>query len=542
MDIIKVVTGGNCMSSYLNPGNKGFRESLNSEIYIDKTGLIEKTNAVLDTRQKFLCVSRPRRFGKSMAADMLAAYYERGEDSSPLFDSLKISKAASYPIHRNQYDVLKVNMQEFLSMTHSMDDMLSMLQKYLIFDLKDYFTDVRFRDENNLIQVMKDIYSKTKCSFVILIDEWDCLFREFQQDYNAQKKYLDFLRVWLKDKDYVALAYMTGILPIKKYGSHSALNMFTEYSMTDPGDLAEYFGFTEQETSELCEKYEMNFDEAKKWYDGYQLMVHRQTGNEICSIYNPKSVVEAMMRHKFGTYWNQTETYEALKIYIQMDMDGLKDSVIRMLAGEEIPVNVGTFSNDMTTFATKDDVLTLLGHLGYLTYDSVNETVRIPNKEVSQEYVNAISTMNWYGVAESVEDSRKLLESLWTLDEEAVAAGIERAHDEISILQYNDENSLSCTINLAFYFAREYYTIVREMPTGKGFADICMIPRKEHLDKPAVVIELKWDKSTVGALEQIKEKNYGSALKEYQGKMLLVGINYDKKTKKHECVIEKFEK
>ena len=530
------------MSSYLNPGYKGFRESLNSEIYIDKTGLIEKTNAVLDTRQKFLCVSRPRRFGKSMAADMLAAYYERGEDSSPLFDSLKISKAASYPIHRNQYDVLKVNMQEFLSMTHSMDDMLSMLQKYLIFDLKDYFTDVRFRDENNLIQVMKDIYSKTKCSFVILIDEWDCLFREFQQDYNAQKKYLDFLRVWLKDKDYVALAYMTGILPIKKYGSHSALNMFTEYSMTDPGDLAEYFGFTEQETSELCEKYEMSFDEAKKWYDGYHLMVHRQTGNEICSIYNPKSVVEAMMRHKFGTYWNQTETYEALKIYIQMDMDGLKDSVIRMLAGEEIPVNVGTFSNDMTTFATKDDVLTLLGHLGYLTYDSVNETVRIPNKEVSQEYVNAISTMNWYGVAESVEDSRKLLESLWTLDEEAVAAGIERAHDEISILQYNDENSLSCTINLAFYFAREYYTIVREMPTGKGFADICMIPRKEHLDKPAVVIELKWDKSTVGALEQIKEKNYGSALKEYQGKMLLVGINYDKKTKKHECVIEKFEK
>lgn len=224
---------------------------------------------------------------------------------------------------------------------------------------------------------------------------------------------------------------MTGILPIKKYGSHSALNMFTEYSMTDPGDLAEYFGFTEQETSELCEKYEMNFDEAKKWYDGYHLMVHRQMGNEICSIYNPKSVVEAMMRHKFGTYWNQTETYEALKIYIQMDMDGLKDSVIRMLAGEEVPVNVGTFSNDMTTFATKDDVLTLLGHLGYLTYDSVNETVRIPNKEVSQEYVNAISTMNWYGVAESVEDSRKLLESLWALDEEAVAAGIEKAHDEM---------------------------------------------------------------------------------------------------------------
>lgn len=530
------------MGSYLNPGNKGFQESLNSEIYIDKTGLIEKTNAALNTRQKFLCVSRPRRFGKSMAADMLAAYYERDENASSLFDPLKISKVDSYQIHLNQYDVIKINMQEFLSMTRSMDDMLSMLQKYLVFDLMDHFSDVRFRDENNLIQVMKDIYAKTRRSFVILIDEWDCLFREYQHDQDAQKKYLDFLRAWLKDKDYVALAYMTGILPIKKYGTHSALNMFTEYSMTDPGDLAEYFGFTEQEVSVLCEKYEMSFDEAKMWYDGYDLIVHRQSEDEYYSMYSPKSVVEAMLRHKFGTYWNQTETYEALKIYIQMDMDGLRDSVVRMLAGEPIDVNIGTFSNDMTTFATKDDVLTLLVHLGYLTYNSVDGTVMIPNKEVSQEYVNAISTMNWYGVAESLESSRKLLEALWAMDADAVASGIAKAHEEISILQYNDENSLSCTINLAFYFAREYYTIIRELPAGKGFADICFIPRKQHLDKPAVVIELKWDKSACGALKQIKEKCYGNALKDYQGKLLLVGINYSKTTKIHECIIESAQK
>ena len=530
------------MGSYLNPGNKGFQESLNSKIYVDKTGLIEKTNAVLNTRQKFLCVSRPRRFGKSMAADMLAAYYDRGEDSDKLFESLKISKAESYEKHRNQYDVIKVNMQEFLSMTHSMDEMLAMLQKYLIFDLMDHFETVRFRDENNLIQVMKDIYSTTKRSFVILIDEWDCLFREYQQDQDAQKKYLDFLRAWLKDKDYVALAYMTGILPIKKYGSHSALNMFTEYSMTDPGELAEYFGFTEQEVYELCEQYGMNFEEARNWYDGYKLISHRRLEDECFSMYSPKSVVEAMMRHKFGTYWNQTETYEALKIYIQMDMDGLQDSVVRMLAGESVKINVGTFSNDMTTFATKDDVLTLLVHLGYLTYDSVNQTVSIPNREVSQEYINVISTMNWHGVADSVEASRKLLESLWAMDVDAVAAGVEKAHEEISILQYNDENSLSCTIQLAFYFAREYYTMIRELPTGKGFADVCMVPRKRHFDKPAIVIELKWDKSAVGAIEQIKEKQYGNALNDYRGKLLLVGINYNKTTKRHECIIESAQK
>ena len=526
------------MSSYLNPGSKGFQESLNSEIYVDKSGLIEKTNAVLDTRQKFLCVSRPRRFGKSMAADMLAAYYDRSENSAPLFASLKISKSVSYRKHLNAYDVIKLNMQEFLSMTHSMDDMLSMLQNYLIFDLTELFDGVRFRDKTNLIQVMKDIYSQTKHVFVILIDEWDCLFREYQQDYPAQKKYLDFLRVWLKDKDYIALAYMTGILPIKKYGSHSALNMFTEYSMIDPGDLSEYFGFTEHEVSELCQKYEMSFDEAKLWYDGYQLVAHRMTCNEHYSMYSPKSVVEAMLRHKFGPYWNQTETYEALKIYIQMDMDGLKDAVVRMLAGDSVQINVGTFSNDMTTFSTKDDILTLLVHLGYLTYNSVDETVNIPNKEVSQEYLNAISTMNWYEVANAVNASRKLLEALWRMDANAVAAGIEKAHEEIAILQYNDENALSCTIHLAFYFAREYYTIIRELPTGKGFADICLIPRKEHMDKPAVIIELKWNKNVHGALAQIKEKHYVNALKDYIGNLLLVGINYNKSTKKHSCIIE----
>ena len=204
------------MGSYLNPGNKGFCESLNSAIYVDKSMLIERTNQVLNTRQKFMCVSRPRRFGKSMAADMLAAYYDRDVDSSELFDKLAISGEESCKKHLNQYDVIKINMQEFLSAAGSVGEMLSMLGSYLIFDLTEHFVDVRFRDENNLIQVMKDIFAKTKHSFVILIDEWDCLFREYRQNIEAQKQYLDFLRAWLKDKEYVALAYMTGILPIKK--------------------------------------------------------------------------------------------------------------------------------------------------------------------------------------------------------------------------------------------------------------------------------------------------------------------------------------
>ena len=383
------------MGSYLNPGNFSFRGSLRSKIYVDKSELIVKTNDALCTEQKYICVSRPRRFGKSMAANMLAAYYDRSENTEELFHNLAISKDKSYKENLNQYDVIKINMQEFLSMSETMEEMLEMLKNYLVADLEETYPKVRFRDGKNLIQVMKDVFSYTKCPFVILIDEWDCLFREYKQNKEAQRKYLDFLRAWLKDKDYVAMAYMTGILPIKKYGSHSALNMFTEYSMTDPGELAEYFGFTEPEVFGLCDKYEMSFEKAKIWYDGYQLVEHKKEKEECHSMYSPKSVVEAMLRHRFGTYWNQTETYEALKIYIQMDMDGLKDSVVRMLAGESVSINIGTFSNDMTTFATKDDILTLLVHLGYLTYNVTDQTVRIPNKEVSQEYVNAISTMNW---------------------------------------------------------------------------------------------------------------------------------------------------
>ena len=525
------------MGIYLNPGTIEFQESINSEIYVDKTMLIERTNAALRTKQKYMCISRPRRFGKSMAADMLAAYYGKDYDSAALFDGLEISHCETFSTHLNKYNVFKINMQEFLSMTQNVDKMLKVLQKRLIKELKYNYPE--YVDCDNLVFAMQDIFSYTGQSFIVLIDEWDCLFREYKQDEEAQRKYLDFLRVWLKDKAYIALAYITGILPIKKYGTHSALNMFMEYSMTDPGNMAEYFGFTEKEVENLCIEYGMNIEETKAWYNGYGLYSHNKQEDILYSIYNPKSVVEAMLRHRFGNYWNQTETYEALKIYIQMNMDGLKDAIIEMLADNSVRINIGTFHNDMTTFATRDDILTLLVHLGYLTYDVEKESVRIPNKEVAQEYINAISTMDWKEVISSINNSRKLLEALWNLDSDKVAAGVDKAHEEISILQYNDENSLSCTISLAFYFAREYYTMIRELPTGKGFADICLIPRKIHMDKPAVIIELKWDKSVSGAIAQIKEKKYIDALSEYQGNLILAGINYDKKIKKHSCLVEK---
>ena len=523
------------MGIYLNPGNNKFKRAVNSDIYVDKTGLIKYTNSIVDTLQSCVCVSRPRRFGKSMAADMLTAYYSKGCDSRELFSGLEIAKDESFEEHLNKYDTIFLNMQEFLSRSSNVKELLERVEGKVIRELKKQYPDVELYDENDLAETMQDIFAESECPFIVIIDEWDCIFREFKHDKAAQEIYLDFLRDLLKDKEYIYLAYMTGILPIKKYGTHSALNMFDEFSMIDPGPLAEYVGFTEKEVEALCQKYQMDINEIKNWYDGYSF-------EEVESVNSPKSVVSCMRLGKLGNYWNQTETFEALQIYIDMNFEGLRDDVLRMIAGEAVPVNTGIFTNDMITFRIKDDVLTLLVHLGYLSYHWMDKTVSIPNKEVSQEYVNAISTMDWKEVMEAVNDSRELLKAIWALDGEKVANGIDKAHREISILQYNDENSLSCTINLALYSAREYYTIIRELPTGKGFADICYIPRQSHPDKPALVVELKWDKNAKGALTQIYDKDYPDGLKDYHGNLILVGINYAKDSKQHTCIIEKFEK
>lgn len=521
---------------YLNPGNGGFKESLNSEIYVDKTGLIGYTNRRLKTRQKFLCVSRPRRFGKSMAADMLAAYYDRTCDSAELFKGLEISKDASFSEHLNKYDVIFINMQEFLSRSLNIDDLINRLTARVVKDLKRVYGEfVDPASEDDLSYALMDVYAETGTGFIFIIDEWDCIFREKREDKKAQNKYLDFLRNLLKDRQYISLAYMTGILPIKKYGTHSALNMFEEISMTDPGRCAEYMGFTADEVRALCDKYDMDYSETQRWYDGYLL---KGAGH----IYNPKSIVDAMQNGNFRNYWTRTETYEALKVYIDLDFDGLRSEIVSMLAGARYGINTMRFTNDMTTFENKDDVLTLLIHLGYLGYDSEKKEAFIPNEEIGQEFVNAMTASKWEPVINSLKNSDKMLDALLAGDSKTVADGIESVHSEnTSILTYNDENSLSCVISLAFYSARNSYIMVREMPTGKGFADIVFIPRK-NINKPAIVAELKWDKTAEGAIAQINERNYCDSLKAYAGDVILAGINYDKTTKEHSCIIEKTEK
>lgn len=414
------------MGAYLNPGAEGFRESVASEIYVDKTGLIEYTNQVLKTKQKFVCVSRPRRFGKSVTAEMLAAYYEREDEAKELFAPYEIAKSASFEQHLNQYNVIFLNMQEFLSRTHDIRKMQQLIEKFVLYELLKKYPDFDYLDRTDLINVLQEIYEESRIPFVFIVDEWDCIFREDKDNQESQKIYLDFLRNLLKDKRYVALAYMTGILPIKKYGSHSALNMFDEFSMSNPGKLAEYVGFTELEVKELCIRFHMDFEEVKRWYDGYCF-------ENVGHVYNPRSVVSAMLSGVYDSYWNKTETFEALRDYIVMDYKGLKETIIELLAGEHKKIDISSFNNDMTSFSVLDDILTLLIHLGYLGYDFSVKEVFIPNFEITSEFLTAIRDAGWQEVIKSVKKSEDLLRATWRKDEDVVAEGIEEVHFETSM-------------------------------------------------------------------------------------------------------------
>lgn len=512
---------------YLNPGNEEFKNTINKMIYVDKSLLIEKIGTYSKAINQYICISRPRRFGKSTDANMLVAYYSKGCDSHNLFDHLKISNTKNYKKDLNQHNVIHLNMQDFLSMTNSIEDMLILLSEEVIFELTQKYPVTTSR--NILSLVLSRIFSQYNESFIFIIDEWDCVFRDFKQDKEAQEKYLDFLRNLLKDKSYVKMCYMTGILPIKKYGTHSALNMFDEISMIEPRSYSEFMGFTEEEVKALCEEYNVDFTMMQYWYNGYHL-------KENISIYSPRSVTASIADHNFLNYWSQTETFEALKEYIDLNFDGLKENITAMMAGMKVDIDISSFQNDMTTFHSKDDVMTLLIHLGYLGYDSINQKVYIPNNEVNGTFITSVKNSNWNIVSTMLKNSKNLLEATWNLDAKKVAEYIQEAHYETSILQYNDENALSYTISLAYIAAKEFYTIVKELPTGKGFADIAFIPK---MDKPAMLIELKYNHDVETGIDQIKKKNYPKGLEHYQNNLLLISISYDKTTKEHSCMIEK---
>lgn len=522
------------MGIYVNPGNGGFAQMLNGR-YVDKTGLIALVNEVIDTEDKLICISRPRRFGKTFAAKMLCAYYDKTCDSHSLFDGLQIEDNESYKKHLNRYDVIYLDITRFISRAENVERIVSDIQECVIRELMDLYPECIHEKTKFLPDALSEIYEKTRNRFFFIIDEWDALFRETKSMEKLQESYIKLLRGIFKGgpatDNTIVGAYMTGILPIKKYGTESALTDFREYSVVEPGMFAQYVGFTEDEIIKLCERYNMDFSMMEQWYDGYTL-------NNIKHIYSPNSVMSAIRNNKYSNYWTKTETYESLKKYICMNMDGLKDAIITMLCGQKIEIDTLGFQNDMINLNNRDDVLTLLVHLGYLAYIDETNEVYIPNLEVSESFRLAVKESEWREIAEVLEQSRRLLRETLAGNSDYVAEALTAFRESsTSVLKYNDENSMSCALIIAYYAAQVDYTIIREYPSGKGFVDLAFIP-KRFRDKPAIIVELKYNHSADTAIAQIKEKRYQGRLKEFAENLLLVGISYERSTKEYSCVIE----
>ncbi|MDY4771183.1 MAG: AAA family ATPase [Lachnospiraceae bacterium] len=528
------------MGRFLNPDNRAFQDVVNSRIYVDKTGLLEYTNRVIDTTAKFICNSRPRRFGKSITADMLTAYYSRGCDSKELFASLEIGQSENFEKYLNQYDVFHLDIQWCMMDAKNPEKTVDYINHQMIAELKEAYPDILSDSVQTAYGALSQIYTKTGNRFIVIIDEWDVLIRDEAANQAVQEDYINFLRGMLKGSEpskFIHFAYLTGILPIKKVKTQSALNNFDEYTMLDAGELASYIGFTEKEVKELSERYGRDFREVKRWYDGYVL--------EEQHMYNPRAVVSVMLRGKYQSYWSQTGTYESILPLINKNFDGLKTAILTMLSGDEVRIKTTSFQNDMVSFRSRDDVLTLLIHLGYLAYDQKKQTAYIPNEEIRREFADAVEENKWNELIEFENQSRELLEATLDMDADAVAAGIEKIHMEYaSSIQYHDENSLSSVLAIAYLSTIQYYfKPIRELPSGRGFADFVFIPKIEYTaDYPALVVELKWNKNAETALQQIKDKKYPDSLLQYTGHILIVGINYDKKSKVHQCSIENYEK
>ncbi len=524
------------MGTYLNPGNGGFERIVKSP-YVDKTGIIGIINSCIDTINNLVCISRPRRFGKSYAAQTLCAYYDHSCDSHSLFDDKEISRTEQYEKYINKYNVLYLDIAGFVSDVKRRDGNIKKVVNHIANSIySELISDCpELNGIDGLFNSMIAYTEATKMKFVFIIDEWDAIIREAKNDAATQDLYLNLLRGLFKNGNFtskvVAAAYMTGILPIKKDGSESAVSDFMEYTILQPGPFIRYTGFTENEVKGLCEKYDMSYERVRKWYDGYDI-------KQVEPLYNPYSVMMAMQMREFRSYWKKTSKAESLKTYVGMNMDNLQDKIIRLIAGEPVEVYTDDFENDFETFNSSDDVLTLMIHLGYLVYDDETSQVRIPNEELRIEFKRLLARPTNKRLSELVQASEKLLKETLNGNEEVVSETIQHVREmNYAPMFYNNEQALRYVIKFAYIVCIDYYLKVEELPTGQGIADVVFVPKSDTA-LPAMIVELKWNKTADSAIAQIKEKNYPSLLSGYAGEMVLVGINYDVKTKEHSCKIE----
>ena len=516
------------MAIYLNTdvALENYKKLIKSEYFIDKSMILDKLNKLINTSDCYVCITKPRRFGKSSIINMLGGYYKKGHNSKDIFDKLNISKSDSYLENLNKYNVIKLSFNEIPDNKKTYDDYISNIINNLKKDLLNIF--------NNILVESEDIYimlNKTNEKFIFIIDEWDYIFSHdlFKEN---QKDFLEFLRNLLKDKPYVALCYMTGVLPIKKYSEGSALNMFDEFTMLSDGIYDNYFGFTEDEVKYLCNKQNtISFEEISEWYNGYL----SEDGEKI---YNPRSVVKALQNGKCKSYWTNTGRMDEVLFYLKYNIAEVRDDVIEMVSGNVVDIIIDEeFRAGQDAPETREEIYSAMIVYGFLSY--YDGTIRIPNKELMKEFEKALKDKSFGEVMDMVKNSEKMLKATLNKDTETMEKIIDNIHNsEIPILQYNDENSLSCVITLAYLYGRNKYRIEREEKTGKGYADFMFHPRRKN--DTAFILELKKDSSPEVAIKQIIEKEYSQKFvkENVNNKILAVAICYDSKTKEHKCKVE----
>ena len=518
------------MAIYLNtniPLQK-LNKLFNTEYFIDKSMIIEKTNKLINTANSFLCITKPRRFGKSSIANMLGAYYSKESSSKDIFDKLNISSSYSYLAHLNNYNVISLSFVEIDNNCKTCREYIERLERLLIQDLIEIFPDIIIKKDYAIWDILNELGEK----FIFIFDEWDYIFNN-NLFVKEQNDFLTFLMKLLKDQPYVSFAYMTGILPIKKYSDGSALNMFDEYTMLQDELYGDYFGFNETEVKKLCiNQHKVDFNEISDWYNGYI----NEYGDKI---YNPRSVIKALQNGKCRSYWTNTGSMDAVYNYLKYNILDVREDVIKMVSGEEIDIIIAEeFRAGQEAPKTKEEIYSAMIILGFLSY--YNGYLKIPNKELMKEFEKALRDESFGYVSDIIKNSKDILEATVSGDTSTVVEILHDIHNsEIPILMYNDENSLSCVITLASLSARDTYRVEREEKSGKGYADFTFHPRRRG--DTAFVLELKKDSTVDNAINQIKDKEYFKKfIQEHEGREILaVAICYDSKNKEHSCKIEK---
>ncbi|MDO4975242.1 MAG: AAA family ATPase [Alphaproteobacteria bacterium] len=506
-----------------------FTKTTKEKYFIDKSNLIKEMNELVGTASQYVCITRPRRFGKTINAMMLASYYSKNADFKYLFDKLEISKNSTYLEHLNKHNVVYMTLNEVPKANCTYEEFIGRYINLLLEDLKTCYSDLELNENLSISDILAQVHQKYNESFIFIIDEWDYIFNNNLFSKEDRENFLQFLKDLLKDKPYVELAYMTGVLPIAKYSSGSALNMFKEYNMLNDVKYVSYFGFNQKEVEFLCKKQDkISLNELTEWYNGYKT-------NTGLQIYNPRSVCYALSDGICQSYWTNTGPMDEISYYIENNVEEVRNDIVQMVSGISVNIHLEGYGAEQINLNTRDEILSAMTVYGFLSYH--NETLTIPNKELRMKFDYALKNHQMGEISNLVLKSNQMLEATLNRDTETMEALIEEAHDiNIPVIKYNNENSLACVITLAYLSARSKYKIIREMPSGVGYADFIFYPNDKT--QPAFILELKKNSTPEEALKQIRDRRYARTLKDYTGKKFAVGIGYDKKLKKHRVKFE----